>query len=146
MARNVQDVFQGIADPGETFRTELISLLALCSNMYIIYLYSPTDQLNYWILSNGTSYLTLSISWMYCCSSQPTTARSFLSSCCSSIAGTHPPKNLVTNIPPLEERARFGQNRSRPGQKKKLCWKRTENHRGGEKKWVEDETSEGHAT
>lgn len=52
----------------------------------------------------GKSYFTLSMSWMYCCSSQPTRARSFLSSCCSSIAGTQPSKNLMTNMPALEER------------------------------------------
>lgn len=51
-----------------------------------------------------STYLTLSMSWMYCCSSQPTRARSFLSSCCSTIAGTQPSKNLVTNMPALRGR------------------------------------------
>ena len=46
------------------------------------------------------------MSWMYCCSSQPTRASSFLSSCWSSIAGTQPSKNLATNMPALEERER----------------------------------------
>lgn len=50
------------------------------------------------------TYLTLSMSWMYCCSSQPTRARSFLSSCCSTMAGTQPSKNLVTNMPALRAR------------------------------------------
>lgn len=48
--------------------------------------------------------MTLSMSWMYCCSSQATRARSLLSSCCSTIAGTQPSKNLVTNIPALRGR------------------------------------------
>lgn len=63
------------------------------------------------ILCPKGSYLTLSISWMYCCSSQPTTAKSSLSSRWSSITGTHPSKNLVTNMPALQEGDTFAQNK-----------------------------------